>query len=95
MSATEWTTADSERLTAELVIRGGYCMDGDRLDHGELVAILREASHRQVPRSEVARRIGWPPERVRSWARWNGCDTTEEARSRDGHRARTSVGRER
>lgn len=92
MSAPEWTTADSERLTAELVIRGGYCMDGDRLDLGELVAILLEANHQQVPRSEVARRIGWTSERVRSFARWHGCDMAEGTHG--NHYRRAGAGRE-
>lgn len=82
MSGQEWTVGDSYQLTAELVIRGGYCMSGDHMDRGELVAILLEAARHQVPRSEVARRIGWTHDRVRAWARWNGCDMSEHTTGR-------------
>lgn len=78
MSAPAWTVADSDRLTAELVVRARHHMNGDTLDGAELVAILRLANERHVTRTEIALRIGWTTERLRLWARRNGCLLSED-----------------
>lgn len=78
MSASTWSVADSDRLTAEQVVRDGHHMNGNTLDASELVAILLEAHRREVPRSVVANRIGWKLSRLYDWAVRNGCYLSEQ-----------------
>jgi hypothetical protein len=73
-----WTVEESDRLTAELVVRDGHRMNGDHLDTAELAAILLEANRRHVSRTVVAERIGWKPDRLRKWAHQLGCYLSED-----------------
>lgn len=78
MTAPAWTVEESDRLTAELVVKDGHHIPAASLSTGELVATLLLAHARHVPRSAVAERIGWSTERLRVWARRHDAYLSEE-----------------
>jgi hypothetical protein len=78
MSAPTWTLEESDRLTAELVVKDGHHVRAASLSTEELVAILVMAHQRHVTRGAVAERIGWTQERLRVWARRHDCYLPED-----------------